>query len=336
MNHRPRHVLITGGLLAVLSTAGCGPRDYESFEDYTDKLNQRFEQTHDCHSLLEMPASMMDGRAYRAAPVEFGAGGDARYVAENWVYDQDMVVAMEAYEGVPGDAPPCSDGLYSYLYDYYHGMYWDYENSYYEPGAKVLHAAGFQVPGAKPSGFAAGVFNDLTESTSEYATFSVLRLALGGPATGQVAWSGVFGGAWVCTESYTGPVGTHYAPPDWTGVMFIHSELWELPDGSLRQGGTTLSREYGGVDLPLDVIVRLEDVDCARSEDANDPDLNYYCYNWTRDCDGIDNDLDGEIDEGIGVDRDGNGVADCMDDWDHDGIPNVEDPDVHDYGCGGY
>ncbi len=328
MSPRVRQVRAAGGMLAAFCTAGCGPPDYESFADYTDKLNQRFEETQDCHSLLEMPASMMNGRAYRAAPVEFGAGGRGAYWGRNWVSEQGLSVRLTAYNGASYMAPPCSDELYSYLVDR--------RTDTNDPGTLWFLVNTIRVADGTLPGFGWIVANDRS-ITDTYGPFTALQVSLGGPATGQHAWSGFYGGAWVCTESYTGPVGTHQGPPDWIGVMFIHAELWELPDGSVRNGGTPLSRRYGSVTLPLDVIVRLEDVGCEASEDAADRDqLPYYCYNWTADCDGIDNDLDGEIDEGVTVDLNHNGVADCMDDWDHDGIPNVEDPDVHDYGCGGY
>ncbi len=324
------HLRVAGGLLAAFCTAGCGPPDYESFEDYTEQLEQRFEQTQDCHSLLEMPASMMDGRAYRAAPVEFGAGGKYAFVTYTWTSDGGVYFGLDGYDGMVRAAPPCSPDLYNYV--------GELASSGMPPDTSRVFARGFTVPDTAAPFLAEAVSQDRTNSTLDHGWGGVpiagLEYGLSGSATGQLAWSGFYGGAWVCTESYTGPVGTHYAPPDWTGVMFIHAELWELPDGSLRYGGTTLSREYGGVSLPLDVIVHLEDVDCARSEDAADPStLDHYCYNWTADCDGIDNDLDGEIDEGVGVDRDGNGVADCMDDWDHDGIPNREDDDLRGRKC---
>ncbi len=68
-------------------------------------------------------------------------------------------------------------------------------------------------------------------------------------------------------------------------------------------------------------------VDCVVSEDARGDGDPPYCYEWPWDCDGIDNDLEGTVDEGA-RDDDGNGLADYLDDWDGDGIPNSEDPDL--------
>jgi hypothetical protein len=79
--------------------------------------------------------------------------------------------------------------------------------------------------------------------------------------------------------------------PDWSGAMALH-----LDD----DGGRT----------PLDAFWAFDSVDCAYVEDAADSvDTN----GWTTpaDCDGLDNDFDGVVDEGAS-------------DWDEDGVPDCQ------------
>ena len=127
------------------------------------------------------------------------------------------------------------------------------------------------------------------------------------------------------SADFTGSTGT------WQGGIFLHAENWTGADGT-----STVS------DAPLDVYVQLGDIDCASTEDASWWADEWYCQNWSEACDGVDNDFDGVIDEGQsgdaypydggripgGMDADGNGVADCQDDWDGDGVPNFEEPDI--------
>lgn len=126
------------------------------------------------------------------------------------------------------------------------------------------------------------------------------------------------------------------SPADWRGSAYLQVEGWTTSEwGPITESGTGCGAEP----LPTDFFITLDGMGCAWGEDAswyNDTD---YCTNWGSECDGIDNDLDGVIDEGQHaeeLDQDDNGVADCMDDWDGDGIPNTDDEDVDECCCGGY
>lgn len=97
--------------------------------------------------------------------------------------------------------------------------------------------------------------------------------------------------SWVCLESAPGPAGNaHYGgPTNWRGSIFMHSD--DL-DGK-----------------PLDAFIAFDEIDCAwagEDEGAGGDEWG----SWDENCDGIDNDFDGEIDDGA-VDADGNGIKDC-------------------------
>jgi hypothetical protein len=92
--------------------------------------------------------------------------------------------------------------------------------------------------------------------------------------------------AWVCLEEASDdPTGV------WRGSVFAHVDA---VDGA-----------------PDDAFMTFDDADCTgREEDAGDDWSTEGC--WTpADCDGVDNDMDGIIDEGAD-DHDGDGVPDCL------------------------
>lgn len=128
---------------------------------------------------------------------------------------------------------------------------------------------------------------------------------------------------WLCMDAVHGPEDYFIGPAEWSGSVFVHVEKW------FRDSTTPLVSLTEDPLPPKDFFFRIGTIDCAYGEDASMGIGD--CYNWSeRDCDGIDNDLDGVIDEGSldGLDADGNGVPDCMDDWDGDGIPNADDEDL--------
>ncbi len=332
-------------LAALLVTlTGCRVHDYKSWQGYLDALDQRLDQTGDCVSLLELPGAMLNGQPYPLVPVEVGAGGSGTYYGYldvrdgNWVGEGEPRTTgsslwIDAVEGRTQRRLHCGEDVRTFIRDYTEQVVDEDAThlAYHANFSQILKPPFFA--GLSKGAGSVGPYD--SESMYDPAGWADLRL---GPLAdnGIATASRDDTGAWICMESAKGPPGPHPGRPDWRGLLLVHTEVWTLPDGSKWWGGTHLPDRLGGTALPLDVMVRLDNVDCAWSEDANDPSDDYWCYNWTPLCDGVDNDLDGEIDEGYNTDHDGNGVADCMDDWDHDGIPNVEDPDVHDYGCGGY
>jgi len=335
------------GMLAALlvGLSGCRVHDYKSWQGYLDALDQRLDRTGDCDSLLDLPGAMLNGQPYPLVPVEVGAGGSGTYYGYlqvrdgYWHGDEEpresgSLLKVDVVDGRSTDGLQCDWDVQEYLLK-------DTASLPTEGSLHIGYFAHFKNVLVPPllAGIAGsdGLPNDYLNDGVNYppegwATLRLSPLADNGIATASRDDTG----AWICMESAKGPPGPHPGRPEWHGLLLVHTEVWTLPDGSKWWGGTHLPDRLGGTALPLDLMLRLDNVDCAWSEDANDPSDDYWCYNWTPLCDGVDNDLDGEIDEGYNTDHDGNGVADCMDDWDHDGIPNVEDPDVHDYGCGGY
>lgn len=124
---------------------------------------------------------------------------------------------------------------------------------------------------------------------------------------------------WLCIDSVSPDDPTNFGAgtATWDGLLFFHTE--EHPNVA--------------EDGPLDVVFRLHHIGCSGEEDASWLADTDYCVNWGFDCDGLDNDLDGLVDEGQAsadypLDADGNGTPDCMDDWDGDGVPNTSDDNV--------
>jgi hypothetical protein len=100
---------------------------------------------------------------------------------------------------------------------------------------------------------------------------------------------------WVCVEQASGlpgwgPTSSRQGP--WQGAAFVHVD----DDGS---------------GAPSDTFLRFDEVDCASEEDASDYSDESGSMYHREDCDGIDNDFDGVVDEGA-VDNDENGIADCQ------------------------
>jgi hypothetical protein len=100
---------------------------------------------------------------------------------------------------------------------------------------------------------------------------------------------------WVCVEQASGlpgwgPTSSRQGP--WQGAAFVHVD----DDGS---------------GAPSDTFLRFDEVDCASEEDASDYSSESGAMYHRQDCDGIDNDFDGVVDEGA-VDNDENGIADCL------------------------
>ncbi|MES2639062.1 MAG: hypothetical protein V4850_06250 [Myxococcota bacterium] len=103
--------------------------------------------------------------------------------------------------------------------------------------------------------------------------------------------SGVYG--WVCLEAAPGPAEIErYAPAAWRGSAFVHGD--DL-DGA-----------------PVDLFLAFDSVACVGGEDASTryghTDGDPY---FPGDCDGVDNDADGTVDEGA-ADRDEDGITDCL------------------------
>ncbi|NOY26965.1 MAG: hypothetical protein GXP62_13935 [Oligoflexia bacterium] len=139
----------------------------------------------------------------------------------------------------------------------------------------------------------------------------------------------------LCLEEAVGPRGFDgKSPADWRGSAYFQVDSWRADGDVITESGTGSDAQP----LPTDFFFKIDGIHCAWGEDASwRRDLNYI-VNWGSQCDGIDNDLDGVIDEGQHfneMDLDNNGVADCMDDWDGDGIPNTDDEDV-DECCNNY
>ncbi|MFZ5479297.1 MAG: hypothetical protein ACOZNI_21205 [Myxococcota bacterium] len=103
---------------------------------------------------------------------------------------------------------------------------------------------------------------------------------------GRTIGEGAYG--WVCLESASGGENSEGIQESWGGSAFFHADDWE---GS-----------------PLDVFVPLDEVNCVPDEVASTYDDGTY----GKDCDGIDNDYDGLVDEGA-EDTDLDGTADCVD-----------------------
>lgn len=299
---------------------GCGPPDYDGWQDYLVAVQARFEQDGSCDGLTELPASMMDGNAYESDPLLLGGDGSGEsgqfHATLSFQYFAATATGGQGVESVP-----CEQ----------RSPYTAAEATQFGEAGMVVEMASYpdvQFPQLRWTGDAldGDRFGD-SSTWLDVAAFAKLG--------DEFIWDSAFGNetdscAWICIDSIVGPAGTEDGPPTWRGLVFAHAETWTLPDGSTLPGGSTLPDELGGGELPLD----LADIDCANSENASWSEDPEYCYNWGSQCDGIDNDLDGEIDEGdASLDSDGNGVPDCQDDWDGDGIPNHQDDDVEECCC---
>ena len=114
----------------------------------------------------------------------------------------------------------------------------------------------------------------------------------------------------VATGDFTGDgfddvvAGAYGAGASAAGAIYLIPGRPSWPD---LDGDGHISTEQGGLD-------------CDDSDDTIGPHM-------ADDCDGIDNDCDGEVDEGYG-DTDGDGTADCVDTEECDGLDNDGDGDV--------
>lgn len=291
---------------------GCGPPDYDGWQDYLAAVQERFEQDGTCTGLTGLPVSMMSGHAYRADPTEIGKspldtlGGVSVYssgatVGARWT--------SEPYDEGAGCEAMVAGG----------GGLWDEFAGNSTARLSAVLSESVELP-------------HLVVSTDPYDLEAEIPLAFTF-SYGVSAWESIqvllgHTYSWACIDSAAGSSGYEAGPASWSGLAFAHAETWTLPDGSTLPGGSTLPDHLGGGELPLDLLLDFADIDCAGSENASWSESPEYCYNWGSQCDGIDNDLDGEIDEGEGLDNDGNGVPDCQDDWDGDGVPNHDDDDV--------
>lgn len=106
--------------------------------------------------------------------------------------------------------------------------------------------------------------------------------------------SAVYTYAWACLEVLE-PAAREWGGADASGSAFFHVETWR--DGAFPPGNYFFLIEHN---------------DEAFAEDASGQYYEYGGYTtWPGDCDGVDNDMDGEVDE-FADDCDGNGVADCL------------------------
>ena len=98
--------------------------------------------------------------------------------------------------------------------------------------------------------------------------------------------------SWICLAQAPGPSGAEYrAPSDaWQGSAFVHGDATaEAPT--------------------VDAFVAFGHIDCVEGGEDEGAGSDYY-GTWDEHCDGIDNDFDGQVDEGA-VDFDSDGIADC-------------------------
>ena len=98
--------------------------------------------------------------------------------------------------------------------------------------------------------------------------------------------------SWICLAQAPGPSGAEYrAPSDaWQGSAFVHGDATaETPT--------------------VDAFVAFGHIDCVEGGEDEGAGSDDY-GTWDEHCDGIDNDFDGQVDEGA-VDSDSDGIADC-------------------------
>ena len=94
----------------------------------------------------------------------------------------------------------------------------------------------------------------------------------------------------VCLDSFAPPPTLNGGEAPYRGAVLLHMEFPSITS---------------------DIFWTFDRVDCAYAEDAGTRHDDYGNASYEADCDGLDNDLDGEIDEGA-EDRDSDGGSDCL------------------------
>lgn len=307
----------TAGYPANGAELGGGPNEDgtwpEGWKEHVLGLQAEFQATRRCPDDIPKRVAMLDGTLYKPNPIVVDTDGEDVY-SWAWVDSRMEGLRMElTVQGGAGDRPCAKD----YWYDgaYLDGDYWDdgdigFTLTSYTYGEHIVSPFYFQTAEASVHGGRLSGSVDLRDPC--YSATIQATASLHGSPPGSYMW--------LCIDSVSpdDPLNFGAGTATWEGLLFFHTE------------------EHSNVseDGPLDVVFRLGHIDCSGEEDAGWLSNSHYCVNWDFDCDGLDNDLDGIVDEGqtsdtYPLDADGNGTPDCMDDWDGDGVPNTDDSNIN-------
>lgn len=297
----------------------------DGWQEYVRAQRQRFEETQQCPDGPPELVSMLDGRLVELELVRLGEHG-TRVVdglVRNW--PDQLYTSLVAVEGK--ETADCD----SLDYTTYSG------GSISQDAPEGVLAVGFRAFAKPDVESPVPFFQDTADtgvSIDDYGFDAYANLGSTQDGTSSSWISKAFPGdgaeayAWLCVESALpdDPLSFKASPATWEGSLFVHAEAWTSDDSFAT--------------FPLDVYVDLEHIDCGHNEDALDYNNiadSFYKYDywyWSVDCDGIDNDLDGLVDEyptdgSVPIlSADGNDIPDCLDDWDGDGIPNYAEESV--------
>lgn len=246
-----RVVVVIASVLVLL--IGCGPPDYDGWEDYLAAVQEKFEQTGSCEGLTELPVSMMDGDAYWAEPVGLGTSENDSF---GYIYADETGGSIQSWW--LSDPVDVSDGCAGLN---------DQSELSYRPdlgmtGALIVMSV--TEGGALPLFFETSDSQDL-EAEDELLIGLYRGVSEGGWDRLVVLLDQMYG--WACVESAVGAQTFQPGPADWRGLVFAHAETWteEFDYSSSFSGGTELPDDLGGGELPLDILIDLSDVDCVSS-----------------------------------------------------------------------